>query len=47
VIDQHKYLILHDNDAWEDQINAIIVAELAKKTPIIKIIQPITSKAYS
>lgn len=38
VIDRHKYPSLHENDAWEDQIKAIIAAELAEKIPVIKTI---------
>ncbi len=38
VIDQHKYPSLHEDDAWEDQIKAIIAAELAEKIPEIKTI---------
>jgi NAD(P)H-dependent flavin oxidoreductase YrpB (nitropropane dioxygenase family) len=38
VIDQHKYPSLHEDDAWEDQIKAIIAAELAEKIPTIKTI---------
>lgn len=38
VIDQHKYPILHEDDAWEGQIKAIIAAELAEKIPAIKTI---------
>ena len=38
VIDQHKYPILHEDDVWEDQIKAIIAAELAEKVPLIETI---------
>jgi hypothetical protein len=38
VIDQHKYPSLHENDVWEDQIKAIIAAELAEKIPEMKTI---------
>lgn len=38
VIDQHKYPSLHENDAWEDQIKALIAAELAEKIPEMKTI---------
>jgi hypothetical protein len=38
VIDQHKYPSLHEDDAWEDQIKAIIATELAEKIPEIKTI---------
>lgn len=36
VIDRHKYPALHEDDAWEDQIKAIIATELADKIPVIK-----------
>ncbi len=36
VINQHKFPILHEDDAWEDQIKAIISAELAERIPTIK-----------
>lgn len=36
LIDQYKYPALHENDAWEEQIKAIIAAELAEKVPEIK-----------
>lgn len=36
VINQHKYPALHEDDAWEDQIKAIIATELADKIPVIK-----------
>jgi hypothetical protein len=36
VIDQHKYPSLHEDDAWEDQIKAIIATELAEKIPVLK-----------
>ena len=38
VINQHHFPILHEDDAWEDQIKAIIAAELAEKIPLIKTI---------
>lgn len=38
VIDQHKYPSLHENDAWEEHIKAIIAAELAEKIPEMKTI---------
>ena len=38
VINQQKFPILHEDDAWEDQIKAIIAAELAEKIPHIKTI---------
>ena len=38
LIDQHKYPSLHENDAWENQIKAIIAAELAEKIPLIETI---------
>jgi hypothetical protein len=38
VINQHKYPILHEDDAWEEQIKAIIATELAEKIPAIKTI---------
>lgn len=31
VIDQYKYPSLHEDNAWEDQIKAIVAAELAQK----------------
>ncbi|MEE7627053.1 hypothetical protein V3O24_12840 [Methylobacter sp. Wu8] len=38
VINQHKYPALHEDDAWEDQIKAIIATELAEKIPALKTI---------
>jgi hypothetical protein len=38
VIDQYKYPSMHEYDAWETQIKAMITAELAEKIPEIKII---------
>jgi hypothetical protein len=38
VIDQYKYPALHEDDAWEEQIKAIIAAEIAEKIPAIKTI---------
>ena len=38
IIDHHKYPILHEDDDWEEQIKAIIAAELAEKIPVIKTI---------
>lgn len=38
LIDRHKYPSLHENDAWENQIKAIIAAELAEKIPLIETI---------
>lgn len=38
VLDQYKYPSLHENDGWQDQIKALIAAELAEKVPNIKII---------
>jgi hypothetical protein len=38
VIDQYKYPSMHEDDAWETQIKAMIAAELAEKIPEIKII---------
>lgn len=32
VINRHKFPGLHEDDAWEDQIKAIIAAELAEKS---------------
>jgi hypothetical protein len=36
VIDQYKYPALHQDNALEDQIKAVIVTELAEKVPVIK-----------
>lgn len=36
VINQHKYPALHEDDAWKDQIKAIIATELAEKIPVLK-----------
>ncbi|MGJ0428421.1 hypothetical protein [Methylobacter sp.] len=36
VLDQYKYPSLHENDGWQDQIKALIAAELAEKVPNIK-----------
>lgn len=38
VIHQHKYPALHEDDAWEDHIKAIIAAELTEKLPMLKTI---------
>jgi hypothetical protein len=38
VLDQYKYPGLHEDDAWEEQIKAIIARELAEKIPAIKTI---------
>lgn len=38
VFDQYRYPSLHEDDAWEDRIKAIIAAELAEKIPAIKTI---------
>ena len=35
-IDQYKYPGLHRDDAVEDQIKALVAAELAEKTPILE-----------
>lgn len=37
VLDRYKYPSLHEDDAWEDKIKALVVAELAEKVPEIKI----------
>jgi hypothetical protein len=36
IVDQYKYPALHENDAFEDQIKALIATELAEKIPEIK-----------
>jgi hypothetical protein len=36
VFDQYNYPDLHVNDAWEEQIKAIIAAELAEKIPTLR-----------
>lgn len=36
VLEQYKYPSLHENDGWQDQIKALIAAELAEKVPNIK-----------
>jgi hypothetical protein len=36
VIDQYKFPALHQDDAVEDQIKALVAAELAEKIPIIE-----------
>lgn len=36
VISQYKYPLSHDDDAFEDQIKALVAAELAEKVPILE-----------
>lgn len=36
VLDRYKYPSLHEDDAWEDQIKALVAAELAEKVSEIK-----------
>lgn len=36
VIDQYKYPSLHEDDAWESQIKALIAIELAEKIPTLE-----------
>lgn len=36
VIDQYKYPSLHQDDAFETQIKALVAAELAEKLPILE-----------
>jgi hypothetical protein len=36
VIDQYKYPALHQDDALEDRIKALVAAELAEKIPILE-----------
>jgi hypothetical protein len=36
VIDQYKYPALHEDDAFEAQIKAIVALELAEKIPVFE-----------
>ncbi|MGZ8927244.1 MAG: hypothetical protein ACXW03_02170 [Methylobacter sp.] len=36
VIDKYKYPSLHEDDAWETQIKALVAAELAEKIPSLE-----------
>ena len=36
VLDRYKYPSLHEDDAWEDKIKALVAAELAEKVSEIK-----------
>jgi hypothetical protein len=37
VLDRYRYPSLHENDAWEDKIKALVAAELAEKVSEIGI----------
>lgn len=39
VIDQYEYPNLHQNDAWQAQIKALVAAELAQKIPALETVQ--------